>query len=39
MVSMAEDDDIVMMATTKRMYEACGILYTNGLIGTKVVHV
>ncbi len=34
MVSMAEDDGIVIMATDKRMYEACGMLYTNGLIGT-----
>ncbi|MDO4537775.1 MAG: DRTGG domain-containing protein [Coriobacteriales bacterium] len=34
MVSMAEDDGIVVMATDKRMYEACGMLYTNGLIGT-----
>ncbi len=39
MVSMAEDDGIVMMATKKRMYEACGMLYVNGLIGTKAVHV
>ena len=39
MVSMAEDDGIVMMATDKRMYDACGTLYINGLIGTKVVHV
>ena len=39
MVSMAEDHGIVMMATDKRMYDACGTLYTNGLIGTKVVHV
>ena len=34
MVSMAEDDGIVVMATDKRMYEACGMLYANGLIGT-----
>ena len=34
MISMAEDDGIVMMATTMRMYDACGTLYTNGLIGT-----
>ena len=39
MVCMAEDDGIVMMATDRRMYDACGLLYTNGLIGTKVVHV
>lgn len=34
MVSMAADDGIVTMATDKRMYEACGMLYVNGLIGT-----
>ena len=39
MISMAEDDGIVMMATTMRMYDACGTLYVNGLIGTKAVHV
>ncbi len=39
MISMAEDDGIVMMATDMRMYDACGTLYINGLIGTKAVHV
>ncbi len=39
MISMAEDDGIVMMATEKRMYDACGTLYINGLIGAKAVHV
>jgi len=39
MIAMAEDDGIVMMASDKRMYDACGTLYINGLIGTKVVHV
>ena len=34
MISMAEDDGIVMMASNMRMYEACGMLYANGLIGT-----
>ena len=38
MVSMAEDDGIVVMTTDKRMYEACGTLYANGLIG-KATHV
>jgi predicted transcriptional regulator len=36
MVSMAEDDGIVMMASDMRMYDACGTLYANGLIGTAV---
>lgn len=34
MVSMAADDGIVMMASDLRMYDACGTLYVNGLIGT-----
>ena len=34
MIAMAEDDGIVVMASNKRMYNACGILYSNGLIGT-----
>ena len=34
MISMAEDDGIVMMATDLRMYDACGRLYINGLVGT-----
>jgi hypothetical protein len=38
MVSMAEDDGMVVMTTDKRMYEACGTLYANGLIG-KAIHV
>ena len=38
MISMAEDDGIVMMATDMRMYNACGTLYANGLIG-KAIHV
>ena len=36
MISMAEDDGIVMMASDMRMYDACGTLYVNGLIGTAV---
>lgn len=36
MISMAEDAGIVMMASTLRMYDACGTLYTNGLIGTAI---
>ena len=34
MVSMAEDSGIVVMTTDMRMYNACGTLYANGLIGT-----
>ena len=33
MVALAQDSGIVLLATPKRMYEACGILYSNGLVG------
>lgn len=33
MLRLAEDNGIVIMKTDKRLYEACGILYSNGLIG------
>ena len=36
MVELAADSGIVMMASDMRMYDACGTLYTNGLIGTAV---
>lgn len=36
MLSLAQESGIVILKTEKRMYEACGILYTNGLIGNKV---
>ena len=36
MVELAQDCGIVMLATDKRMYEACGLLYSNGLVGNKV---
>ena len=31
MVQMAEADGIVVMATSKRMYEACGMLYASSI--------
>ena len=31
MLSLANDSAIVVLATDLRMYEACGILYKNGL--------
>ena len=31
MIRLAKESVIVLLATSKRMYEACGILYTNGL--------
>ena len=35
MVSLARDNGIVVMRTSKRLYEACGLLYSNGLTGDK----
>ena len=32
MIELARESGIVLMTTDKRMYEACGILYTNGLV-------
>ena len=34
-IELAEESGIVLMASPKRMYEACGILYSNGLVGNK----
>ena len=36
MVKLANESGIVLLASSKRMYEACGILYSNGLIGNRV---
>ena len=36
MIELARESGIVLMATDKRMYEACGILYKNGLVGNHV---
>ncbi|MBQ7580036.1 MAG: hypothetical protein IJU39_01870 [Clostridia bacterium] len=33
MIELAKDSGIVLMKTEKRLYEACGTLYVNGLIG------
>ncbi len=32
-VDLARERDIVVMTSPKRMYEACGLLYYNGLRG------
>ena len=32
-ISLAEESGIVVLASPKRMYEACGIPYANGLVG------
>ena len=36
MLNLAKESGIVIMTTDKRLYEACGILYANGLVGNKV---
>ena len=39
MIELAKESEIVILATSKRMYEACGILYSNGLVGNRVKNV
>lgn len=36
MIEAAKDSGIALLATKKRMYDACGTLYINGLTGTKI---
>lgn len=36
MVELAKESGIVLLATDKRLYDACGILYSNGLCGNGV---
>ena len=36
MIELAQESGMVLLATDKRMYEACGLLYSNGLVGNKV---
>lgn len=36
MIEAAKESGIVLLATGKRMYDACGTLYTNGLTGTQL---
>ncbi len=35
MIKLARDSGIVILTTDKRLYEACGLLYANGLVGNK----
>ena len=35
MLELAKESGIVVMTTDKRLYEACGILYSNGLNSAK----
>ena len=39
MISLAQESGIVLLASSKRLYEACGILYSNGLVGNRVKNV
>ena len=36
MLNLAKERGIVVMSTDKRLYEACGLLYSNGLVGKTV---
>ena len=36
MLALAEESGIVVLQTDKRLYDACGILYSNGLTGNAV---
>ena len=36
MLELARESGIALFSTDKRLYEACGILYSNGLVGNKV---
>ena len=38
MLALARESGIVIMTTEKRLYEACGILYSEGLIGNTAKH-
>ena len=38
-IELAKESGIALLATTKRMYEACGILYANGLRPKEEQHV
>ena len=35
-IELAQESGIVVLASPKRMYEACGILYANGLVGNTI---
>ena len=37
-IALAEKAEIVVLASSERMYVACGKLYVNGLSGGSVVH-
>ena len=37
MIDLARENGIVMMSTEKTLYNTCGILYSNGLVGIREV--
>lgn len=39
MIELAKESNMVILSTAKRMYEACGILYSNGLVGNRAKNV
>ncbi len=39
MLELARESGIVLMSTERRMFNACGLLYQNGLIGKKAPNV
>lgn len=39
MIELAKENGMIILATEKRMYEACGLLYSNGLVGNRVKNV
>ncbi len=38
MIELAKEQGLVLLTTKKRMYEACGKLYVNGLVGNGEMH-
>ena len=34
MIALAKENGIVMMSTNKTLYNTCGVLFSNGLVGT-----
>ncbi len=36
MLELAKESGMVVLSTDKRLYEACGLLYSNGLVGNTV---
>jgi len=36
MIEFAKENSLVLLATSRRMYEACGLLYKGGLVGGRI---